>query len=370
LSLASRASRAFLALVLALFGVTLAACGSEDPQKLINETFSGGKNVRSGKVDVSLRVTPHGSPQFSQPFVVRVTGPLQSQGKGNLPKFDLGLAVSASGRSLSAAAVSTGQAGYVRVQGTAYQLSSSTFARLKQLYAQAQAQSQQAKSGRQQTTPAALGINPRSWLRDAKTEGSEPVGGTDTDHVSASIDVPKMLGDVNTALAKVHARGLPQAQQLPPSITPQQQKQITDAVKNASFDFWTGKDDKILRRLMIKLSFQVPAAERSRTRGVTGGDVGFDYKITELNKPQQVSAPPNAKPFSELGPALRSLFGGGQAGAGAGGAPGGTPGAAGTPGAGAGTAPGSASQEAYVRCLQQAGGDVAKAQRCAALIHR
>jgi hypothetical protein len=111
----------------------------------------------------------------------------------------------------------------------------------------------------------------------------------------------------------------------------------------------------------------VPPAERSSTRGVTGGELSFAFQITELNKPQQVSAPANARPFSELGPALRSLFGG-QAGAGAGGAPGAAtpPGA----GAGAGTAPGSASQEAYVRCLQQAGGDVAKAQRCAALIRR
>jgi hypothetical protein len=366
LSLA-RSPRAFTALVLALTAATLSACGSEDPQKLINETFNGTKNVHSGKVDVSLRVTPHGSPQLSQPFVLRVTGPVQSQGKGNLPKFDLGISVTANGRSLSASAVSTGQAGYVGVQGTAYQLAGSTFATLKQAYAQAQARTEQAKSGSQQTTAAGLGINPRTWLKDAKTEGSDQVGGTDTDHVSATIDVPKMLADVNTALGKVHAKGLPQAQQLPPSITPQQQKQITDAVKNATFDFWTGKDDKILRRLLVKLNFQVPASERSSTRGVTGGDLGFDYKITELNQPQSVSAPPNARPFSELGPALRSLV---MGGAGAGGASGAT----GTPGAGAGaggaTAPGSAAQEAYVRCVQQAGGDLTKAQQCAALIQR
>jgi hypothetical protein len=366
LPLAHSASRALITLFMVFLGVTLAACGSEDPQKLINETFSGGKNVRSGKVDISLRVTPQGSPQASQPFVLRVTGPVESQGKGNLPKFDLGLSVSANGRSLSASAVSTGQTGFVRLQGAAYQLGDSAFAKLKQAYAQAQAQSQQAKTGGQQTTPAALGINPRTWLRDAKTEGSEEVGGTDTDHVSATIDVPKMLADVNTALSKLQAKGLPQARQLPPSITPQQQKQITDAVKGATFDFWTGKDDRILRRLVVKLSFQVPPAERSSTRGVTGGELGFAFQITELNKPQQVSAPANARPFSELGPALRSLFG--QAGAGAGGAPGAAvpPGA----GAGAGTAPGSAAQEAYLRCLQQAGGDVAKAQRCAALIRR
>ena len=370
MSLARSASRAFIVLSLALPMAALSACGSEDPQKLINETFSGGKNVRSGKVDVSVRVTPHGSPQFSQPFVLRVTGPIQSQGKGNPPKFDLGLSVSANGRSLSAAAVSTGQAGYVRVQGAAYQLSSSTFAMLKQAYVQAQARTQQAKTGSQQTTPAALGINPRTWLKDAKTEGSDEVGGVDSDHVSATIDVPKMLADVNTALAKVHAKGLPQAQQLPSSITPEQQKRITDAVKNASFDFWTGKDDKILRRLLVKLNFQVPPSERSTARGVTGGDLGFDYQITELNQPQQVSAPANAKPFSQLGPALRSLVGGGAGagGAGAGGAPGG----AGAPGAGAsgGTAPSPAAQEAYVRCVQQAGGDLAKAQSCAALIRR
>ena len=35
-----------------------------------------------------------------------------------------------------------------------------------------------------------------------------------------------MLADVNTALAKVHAKGLPQAQQLPSSITPEQQKKF------------------------------------------------------------------------------------------------------------------------------------------------
>ena len=368
MSLANRASRAFIALFLAFFAVALAGCGAEDPQKLINETFSGGKNVRSGKVDVSLRVTPRGSQQVSQPFVMRVTGPVQSQGKGNLPKFDLGLSVSASGRSISAAGVSTGQAGFVRLQGAAYQLSNEVFAMLKRAYSQAQAQSQQSKTGSQQTTPAALGINPRTWLRNAKNEGSEQVGGTDTDHVSASIDVPKMLKDVNAALAKVQAKGLAQARQLPPSITPQQQKQITDAVKGATFDFWTGKDDKVLRRVMVKLDFNVPPGERSSTRGVTGGELAFDFRISELNKPQQVSAPASPRPFTELGPALRSLVTGGQAGAGAGAAPGG----AGTPGGApsGGTAPGSAAQEAYVRCVQQAGGDVAKAQRCAALIRR
>ncbi|MFL5819266.1 MAG: hypothetical protein ACJ76S_01085 [Solirubrobacteraceae bacterium] len=356
-------SRGFVALLLGSFALTLAACGGEDPQKLIDETFSAGKNVHSGKVSVGLSATPQGSAQASQPVSLRINGPFESQGKGNLPKFDLGLSVSTSGRSFSAAAVSTGQAGFVKLGGSAYQLRDDIFAMLKRAYSQAQAQ----KGGSTQTTPAALGVTPRTWLRDAKNEGSEDVAGTDTAHVSAKIDVPKMLGDLNRALAKVRAKGLPQASQLPQSITPQQQKRISDAIRGATFDFWTGKDDKILRRLVIKLNFRVPPSEQASARGVTGGRLAFDFQISDLNRPQQVSTPANPRPFNELGPAVRSLVTGGQAGAGAGGAPG-----AGASGAGApsGGAPSPAAQQAYIRCIQQAGGDVAKAQRCAALAGR
>lgn len=359
------ARRAFVALFLALFALAPLACGGDDPNELIDQTFKGGKKVSSGRVSVGVTIRAQGSPQLSQPVDVRLNGPFQSQGKGQLPKFAFDLNVNAAGRPVTAGAISTGNAGFVQVQGTAYQISDQIFAAFRQGYQQAQQRAQQEK-GKSNTGLA--GIDPKQWLRDAKVEDNEDVAGTDTQHVSSKLDVPKLLADVNSAVQKARAQGLPQAGQLPQSITPAQQKKVAEAIKGATFDFWTGADDKILRRLRIAVNFQVPEAERAQAQGVTGGQLAFSLEMAELNKPQQIAAPANAKPFNDLIQASRQLGLGGLLG-GAGGASSGT-GATGTaaPGSSGGTS--SAAAQAYLNCVQQAGGDQAKAQRCAALIGR
>ena len=62
------ARRAFVALLLALCPLTLLACGGEDPQELIDQTFGGeGKKVDSGKVAVGLTLNAQGSPSSLSP---------------------------------------------------------------------------------------------------------------------------------------------------------------------------------------------------------------------------------------------------------------------------------------------------------------
>ena len=318
------ARRAFVALLVALCPLALVACGGEDPQELINQTFQNTSDVRSGKIDVGLTINAQGSPQLSQPVTVKLTGPFQSQGQGKLPKFDFGVNINAAGQAYTAGATSTGTAGFVKVLGNAYELPPQLFASLQQNYARAQSSQNQGAS------LGSLGIEPRNWLVDPEVVGEEDVGGTATQHVSARIDVPKLLEDVNRAVAQARERNLPQAQSLPPSITPAQRQQVQEAIRNATFEFWTGSDDKVLRRLAIKIDFQVPAAERQGAGGVSGGRLAFAYQLSGLNQPQQVAAPANPQPFAELVQAGRGGLGAllGAAG-GAGGAPGAAPG--GTP---------------------------------------
>jgi len=350
----SRSPIVALALVLvAALTLTLTACGGGggDATKILNQTFSGGKKVRSGQLNLALTLQAQGIPQLQQPVSLKLTGPFQSQGTGTLPTFDFELALAAAGRTFSAGAVSTGNQGFLKFQGQSYAVPPNVFASFKQGYVQSQSQQRASKS----PSLASFGVDPRQWIKNAKDEGDADVQGTTTTHVSAQVDVPKLLADVSQILQK--ARGtLAQAQRLPSTITPQQRKSIESAVKSAKFDVYSGKADHILRRLVVDLTFKVPSSAQARANGLKGGRLTFDLALASLNQPQTVTAPTAARPFTELTGKLRSALGG-AAGAGAGGttAPSG--------------ATGSANAQRYLQCLQQAGGDVSKAQKCAALLN-
>lgn len=350
--------RAFVALLLVFSALAVPGCGGEDPQELVKQTFDGNAEpIRSGQISIGFTLTPRGSPQLTRPFQLRLSGPFQGQGKGKLPKFDMNANVAAEGQTFTAGAVSTGSAGFLKVQGRSYALPPSLLTGLQRIYQQAQAEADAERRNRNNASSVALGIDPRSWLTEAKTEGDEKVGDADTTHVSARVDVPKLVRDINEAAQQARARGLPQASQLPDVMTPENQRKITNAIKGVTFNFWTGKDDKVLRRLAVDLRFEVPPEERANSQGLTGGSLAFNYRLTALNEPQQITAPANPRPLEELRSALGGSFLGGLLG-----------------GAGAGAAPGGGgaqgANQAYQRCLQKAGSDIARQQRCAALLGR
>ena len=342
-------------MLVAVGALTLAACGGgEDPNKVLNETFSGNKQVRSGRIDLTLTLEAQGVPQLQKPVTIKLSGPFQGQGN-TLPKFDFGLVLSASGQSFTAGAVSTGDKGFLKFQGQNYAVPANVFASFKQGYEQAR--SQQRQRG-QNPSLASFGVNPRDWLKDPKSEGDADVEGVSTNHISAKVDVGKLLDDVNKILQRTRGR-LPQAPALPSGITPQQRKAIENAVQETTFEVFSGKDDHILRRMVVKLKFSVPESARRQASGLKGGNIGFDLTLAGLNQPQTISAPAAARPFSELTSRLRSSLGGLTGG--------GATSSGGTTAPSGGT--GSAKAQQYLRCLQQAGGDVSKAQRCAALLN-
>jgi hypothetical protein len=364
-----------VALVALLGALGVAACGDsgggQDPNKVLKDTFSGGKKVTSGKVELLLALKTEGGRNLGGPIELKLTGPFQSQGPKQLPKFDFDLSLLAAGRSFKAGAVSVGSAGFLKFQGQAYSVPDQVFAQFKQGFERAQAKG---GTGQSQTF-ASLGVNPRDWLKDAKDQGEQDVGGTKTIHVSAGVDVPKLLDDVNKILSKARGQLGTQSQRLPTQLTPQQRKAVQDALQNVTFDLYTGKDDKILRRMTIKLKFKVPQAQQQRAQGLTGGELTFDLVLNDLNKPQTVNPPASPRPFSELTQAARGALGGLGLGGTTGGSTGGsttTPGAGGTgttPGTGGtGSTGGDQAAQRYLQCLQQAAGDVAKAQKCAALL--
>jgi len=335
-------------LLLAVGGV--AACGGSSPpsaQDLLKATFGPNHSLKSGKLAVALDFDSVGLKSVKGPIELKVTGPFQTEGKGKLPQLDLQLSLATSGTHFTAGAISTGDRAFVSVQGTTFAVDGATFQRFKSSYEAAAS-----KSGSGATTLSSLGISPLRWLKSPRVAGTESVGGADTYHVVAGVDVGTFLQDISTVLGKASALG---GTKLPTSLSAAQRFGIESSVKSAVLDVWTGKDDKALRRLRLVIDIAVPPAIQPRAGGLKSGKLVFDLSIADLNQPQTITAPAHARPLSQL----LALIGAGGAASSSGAAPAPAP---------TTTTPAPAGSSKYLTCITQAGNDVAKIQKCAALV--
>src|SRR4051812_9303235 len=145
----SRPMRRLPCVLLALLAaLTLAACGgdSKSARKLVKETFGNAQKVKSGKVDVKLDLDVQGVPGLDKPVTVAFGGPFERPEKG-APRYDFDVTASAQGRTFTAGATSTGQAGFVSVQNTDYALPAAQYKRLNDSYKQVSGITQPKASG-------------------------------------------------------------------------------------------------------------------------------------------------------------------------------------------------------------------------------
>jgi hypothetical protein len=346
----ARALVALLALLLTALG--LAACGddggnggsgsSADAETLLTRTFTGAHRMSSGTVDLRLRIDAQGGDSsLNGPIELNVTGPFQSgEGDDDLPRFDLALEAGAQGQHIEAGLVSTSDRLFVRVGDTAYEVPGLIVSQLKEQFRKAR---RQASGG----SLLDLGdIDPMSWLNDPEVVGSETVGGVETDHITAQVDVAALLDDIEELLPKLREQ-IPSGvggPEIPESIPEDTRRQIEDAIKDATVDVWTGQDDRTLRKLTLRVTVEPP----EDSDAPDSLDVDFSVAFADLNEPQTIEAPTSTRPFSELLTQLQGLLGG--SGLGGGGAA-------------------SPNIDEYTECLQEAGGDAAKAQKCADLLN-
>lgn len=347
--------------------LSLSACGGGgDAKQLLQQTFSGSHAIRSGNLSFSLTLTPSGSSTLTAPVTISFGGPFQTLGAGKLPASNFNVSMSGFGRGGSVGILSTGTTGYVTLQGTSYQLPSGTFQKLESSFAGV---TSAGGSGHSSGGLSKLGIDPLRWLTSPAIVGTESVGGTSTTHIRADINVKALLVDLNTFLQKASSAGAPGTAALSRGLPPSTQDRIATEVQHPTFDVWTGKADKTLRRLALRLSVPVTGQTSTLLGGLRTAAIAVDMSYTGLGQPQTITPPTAVRPFAEFQTKLRSFLSAiGTAGAAA--LAGSTSGGSTTstaPAAPSGGGSGPAVQ-AYSKCLQAAGTDVTKMQSCAALL--
>ena len=122
---------------------------------------------------------------------------------------------------------------------------------------------------------------------------------------------------------------------------------------------YTGKADKLLRRVVVNADLVDPSTKSAAT-------ATFDFTLNKVNQGQSIQAPANPKPFSDLSKLAEQLKGtlGGLALGSGSGSSSGSGGGSTSPSA----VPSSANIDKYAKCIEQAKGDTSKAQKCADLL--
>ena len=347
-----------LAICIAVLGI--ASCGGddggggdEDPQELLEATFSNQESFDSGVFDLSLDVTTEGGEDEGS-FDASLGGPFQSS-EGGFPEFDLDAQLDLESDiqdfSGEAGLTSAGGSAFVNFQGTEYEVPAAAFQEFTQTYNQLQQQSQ-SEDQQGGNLLSSLGIDPTGWLTDLENEGTEDVEGTETVKITGNADVPKLVEDLRTL-----------AENAPDAVGQLSQQDIgdlddlTELVESAEFSFYTGSDDDILRKVEASLDLN-PSDTEGAPESVS---VGFSLTLSELNEPQEISAPSDAQPLQGLLDTLGVQIPGAGGGGG---------GAAALPEAGgSATPPSDDATSAYLECLSSAEGDEAT-QQCAELLQQ
>ena len=261
----------------------LAGCGGggEDAQEVLSETAAKLGDIRSGTIHLDVRLDPRG-PSGVEPFGFALDGPFALGGSGPLPVADVEYRQTVGDESATVTLVSTGRKAFIRTQGRTYELPREQTEQLRGAAGQLRAGSGLGE----------FAID--EWIEDAELDDGGEVGGAETDRVQADLDVPTAVRDL-LALSRQLGQDVPQ-------LRGQDAERLADSVRSSRFEVYTGKDDRLLRRLELEIDFglDVPRELRGALGSLVGAKLLFELGVDDPNRPVSVEEPEGALPPSEF----------------------------------------------------------------------
>jgi len=349
------------------------AAGASAAHRLLVQTFDGHRTITSGVMSVSLKVMLRGSSTIKQPLELSFGGPFMRGGGGKPLQSDFTVAISGQGHHGSLQVISAGGKGYITVSGHSYELPASNFKSVESGLGSLLSSGGAAGVKFDTSALGKLGIHPLDWLSDPKIlSRNASTGGAATTWIHATVDTTAMLQDLNKLLAKSGSLGIRGTSSLPKSISASTQERIAKALGSPpTVDVWTGNNDKIVRKVIVRATIPVTGQTRTRLGGTTAIAVTLAFGYSELNQPQTITAPTSVEPYtvlrSKVAALLQEIEGALVTGALNGGTTTGTT-TTGTTTAGAGTTTISGVTNRYSECISKAAGDVKKMLKCASLL--
>ena len=289
-------------LVVLLFAVlALPSCGggedTEDVQDLLDKAF--GTSIKSADLKLDASVQLKGSPGLDRPVRVSAVGPFRTNER-KLPSVDIELKIGTDGggQTVTTGFLSTGDRAFVKFQDVFYEQPRSEVAKANRSIAENQGN---------RGSLRALGLDPRSWLAEAKDEGEEEIAGVTTRHVSGRLEVEALMRNLNEFVRKSgDALGGATGQAPPDPLSAEDIRKVGEVVRDPVFHVYVGEEDDTIRRVAGKVEFEVPEASREELGGMESGAIEFEVELADVNGDQQIEPPTNARPLSSLTESLGS----------------------------------------------------------------
>jgi hypothetical protein len=344
----------------------LPGCGGgkseEDVEALLDRAFR--QSVESADVKLDAQLEVRGVQGLERPVRVEASG-VYISAENTLPRtnIDLRFGSQDAGQTVESGFLSTGDRAFLKFGGEFYEQPRKDIARANR----------ELRAGGDSGGGALsdLGLDPRKWVIEAKSEGEDEVSGVATEHVTAKLDSRAVFADFNELVSRSGNAVGGVTPGTPEPLTDSQLDRVAEVVKDPSFDVYVGKEDDVIRRVSANLEISVPEEDRASFGGIEGGTLRISVELSDVNGDQEVVAPAESRPIEDLTTQLGGLdaLGGGQ----------GTDEAPAPGDEGTATTPGTADEPAetpeaealrlYSECLDQATPDDAAAlDRCAALL--
>jgi hypothetical protein len=200
-----------------------------------------------------------------QKNAIKTSGAFELGGAKDMPQVAVQVSVDAPGFDGRGGFVSTGERAWFTRGDTGYAVPQKAWNKI--------VSARESGAAAPSDTPK-VDVDPGSWLRNVKSEGTEKMDGVDVTHVSADVNSAKAIADVVKAMDRTG--------QVPAGA----EARLGSVVKNGHLDAWVG-DDKIMRRVSLEMA--------GKGNGGQTVNVDLDFKLSGVNKPQNISRPAKVK---------------------------------------------------------------------------
>jgi hypothetical protein len=260
-----------LALVLTVLAAVASGCGGSDQSAndILAETSKNLGKIKSGDLAMELLFSTKDGARAG----FNLEGPFQLR-PGALPEAQLDYTQIAGDQTATQTFIMTGDKAYVRLRGATFELPAETAGQVRSTLG----------------TTGGLGvIDLRGWVEDPRIAEGGDVGGEDTDRITGRLNVATVVTGL-IAIASQFGGTSPLA-----PLKGASAGQVERAVDKAAIDVWTGKEDRLLRKLEIAIEFS-PAAEQ--VKSLVGTAIHFTLGVSNPNDKVTIEKPTNVQPYS------------------------------------------------------------------------
>ena len=281
---------------LLLAALALGGCGGGEDDKqsvedILDQAFR--QEINSADLRIEAELDLNGGASSGRPVRIEASGPFRTN-EGKLPSADIDLrfGVEGAGQTIQTGFLSTGDRAFVKFEDAFYEQPAAEVRRANRSIAR-----NEGKRG----SLRALGVDPRSWLGQARDEGEEEIAGVQTRHVSGTLDVEAVLRSLNKFVRRSgSALGGATGQSVPQPLSNADIQRVSEVVRDPSFHIYVGKADDMIRRVSARIEFDVPEDGREDLGGLESGTLTFSVDMSDVNGNQEIEAPAKARPLSAL----------------------------------------------------------------------